>query len=32
MPRRDLLPAIDAVLAGKHFVSNGLEFTENPNV
>ena len=28
----DLLPAIDAVLAGKRFVSSGLEFTENLNV
>jgi DNA-binding NarL/FixJ family response regulator len=29
---RDLLPAIDAVLAGKRFVSSGLEFNENLNV
>ena len=28
----DLLAAIDAVLAGKRFVSSGLEFTENLNV
>lgn len=28
----DLLPAIDAVLAGKRFVSSGLEFTEILNV
>ena len=28
----DLLPAIDAVLAGKRFVSSGLEFTENLNI
>lgn len=29
---RDLLAAVDAVLAGKRFVSSGLEFTENLNV
>jgi DNA-binding NarL/FixJ family response regulator len=27
----DLLPAIDAVLGGKQFVSSGLEFSERPN-